>query len=345
MRQGQADAGRDTKDWRICNMRQADLCFITLMTNEPLPLTEQEQKDLLTLCIHAAFADGSQNETERNQIKRILEGFSNPGLDLAAAYQGALGGTSSLPQVVARIQASNRKDLAYEMATCVCHADGAFTDPERRFLSELSRSLGLDTAAASEFQKQAEAISVEPIAPTGKVGTDPDAQAALDKMILNYAILNGALEIMPQSLATLTIIPLQMRMVYRVGKAFGYELGREHIVDFLGALGIGLTSQVVEGFAQRLVGGLARTWAGGLLGGLAGQATSSGISFATTYALGQVAKSYYASSRTLTTAQLKEVFSSMLGEGRRLGDRCAGDIRKKAGEVNVTQLMSVVRKN
>jgi uncharacterized protein (DUF697 family) len=43
-------------------------------------------------------------------------------------------------------------------------------------------------------------------------------------MILNSAILNGALEIMPHTLATMAIVPLQMRMVYHIGKSYGFEL-------------------------------------------------------------------------------------------------------------------------
>ncbi|MCK7498350.1 MAG: hypothetical protein MZW92_52755 [Comamonadaceae bacterium] len=52
-------------------------------------------------------------------------------------------------------------------------------------------------------------------------------------MILNYAILNGALELLPDSLASMAIIPLQMKMVYRIGKSYGYELDRGHVKDFL----------------------------------------------------------------------------------------------------------------
>ena len=75
-------------------------------------------------------------------------------------------------------------------------------------------------------------------------------------MILNYSILNGALELLPQSLASMAIIPLQMKMVYRIGKSHGYELDRGHIKDFIATLGVGLTSQYVEQFGRKLVGGL-----------------------------------------------------------------------------------------
>ena len=110
---------------------------------------------------------------------------------------------------------------------------------------------------------------------------------------------------MPHTLATMAIVPLQMRLVYRVGHAYGYELERGHIKDFLATVGIGLTSQVFEGFTRQLIGGFARRLTGGLLGGLVGQATGSAFAFASTYALGQVARRYYASGRTLSTAQLK----------------------------------------
>ena len=104
-----------------------------------------------------------------------------------------------------------------------------------------------------------------------------------------------------------------------------------------------MTSQVLEGFTRRLVGGLARGLAGGLLGGLAGQAAGSAFAFATTYALGQAAKRYYASGRTLTTEQMKEVFSSMLDEARGMQGRYSGDIMQKSRQVNVAQLLPLAR--
>ena len=55
---------------------------------------------------------------------------------------------------------------------------------------------------------------------------DANREAELDQMIMNAAIMNGALEIMPHTLATMAIVPLQMRLVYRIGHAYGYELDR-----------------------------------------------------------------------------------------------------------------------
>jgi len=313
------------------------------MSIESQPLNEQEYKAIMSICIMAAFADGAQDEVERAQIDRIVHGFSDGHFDLASAYQDVLGGKLSLPQATAQLQAPSAKALAYEMAVCVSQADGILKDPEKHFLAELRQLLQLDSAAVEVHHQTAQAIIEQPLAGQVPPVMAAGREAELDHMILNAAILNGALELMPHSLATMAIVPLQMRMVYRIGKAYGYALDRGHIKDFFATVGIGLTSQVFEGFTQRLFGGLTRGLAGGLLGGLAGQAAGSAFAFATTYALGQVAKRYYVSGRTLSTEQLKEVFSSMLQEARSMQGRYSGDIVQKSRQINVAQLLPLVQ--
>lgn len=308
-------------------------------------MNESEQKAIVTLCILAAFADGAQSEVERTQIQKILQGFSNEALDLTAAYQEALVGKVTLTEVASRLQSPASKMLAYEMTVCVCHADGVLTEPERQFLTQLRDALQLDAQSTAGIHQDASAIAVEPLADAASGANATVREAELDKMILNYAILNGALEIMPHSLATMAIVPLQMRMVYRVGKSYGFELGRGHIRDFLATLGIGLTSQVFEGLTSRLFGGLVRPLAGRFLGGLMGQAAGSAFGFVTTYALGKVARKYYAGGRTLTTSELKEVFASMLEEARGVQGRYAGEMAQKSREVRVTDLVPLMKQS
>lgn len=309
------------------------------MDNQSQISSEQEHEAILRVCILAAFADGAQDEVERAQIERIANGFSGEHLDVAAAYQEVLAGKASLGQVALQLQAPAAKALAYEMAVCVCNADGALKEPERQFLASLRQALQLDSSSAEIHQQTAQAIAEQPLAITAPPVIDPGRETELDHLILNAAILNGALEIMPHTLATMAIIPLQMRMVYQIGKRYGFELDSGHIKDFLATVGIGMTSQVFEGFTRRLVGGLTRGLAGGLLGGLVGEAAGSAFAFATTYALGQVARRYYASGRSLSTEQLKEAFSSMLDEARSMQGRYSGDILQKSKQVNVAKLL------
>jgi uncharacterized protein (DUF697 family)/tellurite resistance protein len=306
-------------------------------------MSEQEHKVILSICILAAFADGAQDEVERAQIERIVNGFADSHIDLANAYQDVLGGKLTLASVADQLQSTTAKALAYEMAVCVCHADGVLKDPEKQFLADLQQALRLDNQATDSHQQAAQALVEHPLSTSVPPVIDLGGEAELDRSILNAAILNGALEIMPHSLATMAIVPLQMRMVYQIGKRYGYELDRGHVRDFLATVGVGLTSQVFEGFTRRLVGGLARGLAGGLIGGLAGQAAGSAFAFASTYALGQVAKRYYASGRTLSTEQLKEVFTSMLAEARGIQGRYSGEILQKSRQANLTQLLPLAR--
>ena len=311
---------------------------------QPENLSPSEQNAIIGICVLAGFADGQQDETERAQIEKIVSGFSTEQQGLATVYQEVLTGKTSITQLAARLGTPASRALAYEMAVCVCHADGALQQSEEQFLNELRQTLRIGVDSAQTHEQGAYALANQPLtaaAPPPLASATQESE--LDKAILNASILNGALEIMPHSLATMAIIPLQMRMVYNIGKSYGYELDRGHIREFVATAGVGLTSQVFEGFTRRLIGGLARRVAGGLLGSIAGQAAGSAFAFATTYALGQAAKKYYASGRTLSGGQIKEVFASMLEQGRSLQGRYSGDISQKARQVNVADLVPLIR--
>ncbi|HEY9240233.1 MAG TPA: GTPase, partial [Burkholderiaceae bacterium] len=167
--------------------------------------------------------------------------------------------------------------------------------------------------------------------------------AELDQAILNAAIVNGALELLPESLSTMAIIPLQMKLVYRIGQAHGYELDRGHIKDFLATAGVGLTSQYLEQAGRKLLGGLLGRVGGGLLRGVGNQAVSSGMSFASTYALGHVAKRYYAGGRTLSTQMLKEAYERVSAEAKGLQTQYLPAIQDKARTLDARQVMNMVR--
>jgi tellurite resistance protein len=229
-------------------------------------MNEQEQKAVLTICLMAAFADGAKDDRERAEIKRIAEGLSQAdGVHLPTLYQDVLMKRVSLAGVAEKLGSRESRQLAYEMAVCVCDADGVQSVPEQSFLAEVRSVLGLDAAPAAQFSRDAEALAAAPLAPAapvagaaGKVVDD----AQIDAMILNAAITNGALELLPETLSTMAIIPLQMRLVFNIGQAHGYELDRGHIKDFLATVGVGLTSQYLEQAGRKLLGGCWVRWAG-----------------------------------------------------------------------------------
>jgi uncharacterized protein (DUF697 family) len=230
------------------------------------------------------------------------------------------------------------------MAVCVCDADGVASPAEQQFLRELRDALGLDAGEAAKVVSQADAVAAAPLAAGPAVAaasTMPDAE--MDKYILNHAIVNGAIELLPQSLATMAIIPLQMKLVYRIGQSYGYEMDKGHIKEFLATAGVGLTSQYVEQFGRKLLGGLLGSVAGGLGRGLGRVATGAAFSFATTYALGQLAKRYYADGRQMNTALLQQTYQSLLGQAQQMQGQFAGQIQQKAQSLDVAQVMNMVK--
>jgi uncharacterized protein (DUF697 family)/tellurite resistance protein len=311
-------------------------------------VTPSETRAIVTLSLLAAFVDGEKHERERAEIKRIAEGLSQAdGVQLPMLYQDVLMKRVSLPAVAAELKSSESKQLAYEMAVCVCDADGTQSEAERMFLADVRSSLGLDAPAAQQFAKEAEEIAAVPLA-TGAatVSAAPAAtvdNAELDQAILNAAILNGALELLPETLSTMAIIPLQMKLVYRIGQSYGYQLDSGHVKDFLATVGVGLTSQYLEQAGRKLLGGLLGKVGGGLLRGVGKQAVSSGLSFATTYALGHVAKRYYAGGRTLSTQMLKEAYASVTQEAQGLQTRYLPAMQEKARTLDAGKILSMVR--
>lgn len=316
-------------------------------------LAEEEQKAIPGLCILAAMADGSQSEAERGEMQRLVERYSAEGLDLAQTYQDTLAGRLSMPALASRVRSAEGKMLAYEMAVCICNVDDALTKSEQQFLSSLHRALDLDVSATSDFQAHAASLGVPPLTASlaqppvltsTSASSAPAAQSSdVDQIIMNRAVLAGALELMPQRLATMAIIPVQMQLVYQIGKLHGFDLNLSHTREFLATIGVGMTSQVVESFLTRLVRGATKRFAGKMVGSLATQATESAFAFATTYAIGQAARKYYASGRTLSMEQLREIFSEMLQQGRSLKSQYAGDISHRSSQISAADLLSLGR--
>jgi uncharacterized protein (DUF697 family)/tellurite resistance protein len=301
-----------------------------------------QQQAILTLCLLAAFADGA-NDREREEIRRIAESLAGESgnSQLSALYQDVLLKRVDVAKAVAALTDPAHKQLAYEMAVCVCDADGVASPAEQEFLRELRDALGLDAGKAAQVVREADTVAAAPLA-TG-TATSSMSDAEMDKYILSHAIVNGAIELLPQSLATMAIIPLQMKLVYRIGQSYGYEMDKGHIKEFLATAGVGLTSQYVEQVGRKLLGGLLGVVAGGIGRGLGSVATGAAFSFATTYALGQVAKRYYAGGRQMNTALLQQAYQSLLAQAKQVQGQYSGEIQQKAQSLDATQVMNMVK--
>jgi uncharacterized protein (DUF697 family)/tellurite resistance protein len=328
----------------------------------------QDQRAILAIALHAAFADGANNDREREEVRRIADSLASDtaAIDLRTLVQDVLLKRFSVDQAVAVLRDEGLRQYAYEMALCVCEADGRTTDAERQFLGKLQASLSLGDGQARDIEREVDpfidpvgvpaattpaiATRTTPATPVAMASSTPMApapatanDAALDKSILNHALLNGALELLPQSWASMAIIPLQIKMVYSIGQAHGVSLDQGHIKEFIAAAGVGLTSQYLEQFGRKLLGGLLGKVAGKTVGGIGRAATGMAFSFATTYALGQLAKRYYAGGRVMSTDVLRDTYQSLLGPAKQLQTQYLPQIQQKAATLDAGQVLAMVR--
>lgn len=321
-------------------------------------MTLEEQKSVLAIALFAAFSDQIKDDREREEIRRIAESLASEAgtLDLPRLYQDVLLKRVNLATAAAALTDPGQRQLAYEMAVCVCDADGRQSEPERQFLTELKKLLQLDGGQTALFERDADALveltetvaasstSLKAPVPVPAVAVQSKvSEAELDKSILNYALVNGGLELLPQSWASMAVIPLQIKMVYSIGKTYGVELDQGHIKEFIAAAGVGLTSQYVEQFARKLFGGLLSKMAGKTVGSVGATATGMTFSFATTYALGQVAKRYYAGGRVMSTAVLRESFQNLMGPAKDMQTRYLPQIQEQAKTLDMGRVMAMVR--
>jgi uncharacterized protein (DUF697 family)/tellurite resistance protein len=325
-------------------------------------MNTEQQKSILTLCLMAALADGGKDSREREALERITarlaaESGNADAFNAQQMYEDVIFGRASIDALVATLTDVDSKRLAYEMAVHVIDADGSQTEAERKFLATLRGKLGLSEADGEAIARDADSLAAAAALPTTALTTASAApgavaatqlsaadEAELDKSILNASILNGALELLPQSWATMAIIPLQTRLVYRIGQRYGYELDSGHIKEFLATVGVGLASQYLEQAGRKLIGGLFGKLAGGLVGGLARGATGVAFSFASTYALAQLAKRYYGGGRTMSTDTLKQTFDQLMTPAKELQAKYLPQIQEKARSVNMGDVMAMIKR-
>lgn len=301
------------------------------------------QDSLLTICLFAAFADGDKSDAERDAVRKIAEELGSE--NVAALSRQILMRKLPLETAVTGLQNREDRMLAYEMALGICEAGGSVSAVEQEFLKSLRAQLELNDEDSQSVEEEVAAVALAPFPSAAPSALEPPPlPSGPDNggMILKYSILNGALELLPETLATMAIIPLQMKMVYRIGTSHGVELDRTHIKEFLAAAGVGLGSQMVEGFARKFMKGLGRKMAGKMAGKAADQITGSAFSFASTYAIGHVAEKYYSGGRKLDSQSFKTLFDSLQTKAKSLHSQYLPQIQEKASTLNSGEILSLV---
>lgn len=339
-------------------------------------MTPHDAETIVAIAALAAQADGQQDTAERARITEMAAGL---GLtDAAATVATSMAATVAIPaalgRLTERLSSDEARRAAYDTAVSVCYADGWVNPSEAAFLRTLATSLGIDPTAtdkqattvheqvrdasanvpAAETHANAFANAPSPTEANRGANAGPAAgtsagatRGALDEFILDQAMMSAALELLPDRLANLGILPLQLRMVQQIGERNGQQMNASQVKDLVAVFGIGAAAQIMEKVVRNTLGGFAGTLGrgvlGGLLGGLAGNAAGfaagASVTFATTYALGHAAEQYYAQGRSISTADMKALFERFKGDATTMYPRVEARVRELASSGNVGSVL------
>jgi len=291
---------------------------------------------LIALAMLAARADGAVDSAEQRAVDAVVARTNNP--DVTRLAKQVAAGQLRVPDLASRLSDDEARRVAYEGALAIVNADGSANASEQAFLRELRAALGLSDAEVAEATRTAGALADAPVSatPTGSPGS-------VDEFILQQAMLTGAIEVLPDRLANIAILPIQLRLVYQIGQRHGQKLDLNQVKDLVATFGLGAAAQSLEGVAMKLIGGLSGGLLGQVVGGASRIAAGAVITFSTTYALGHVADQYYTQGRRLSTSDLRGLFDRFRSEAKTIYPRVQEQIQRQSTTLSLQSLLQGLR--
>lgn len=307
-------------------------------------MTPTDAELIITIAAQAAVADGKRDEVELAQITAAASRLGLP--NAAAVVARAAAAPGDVRALASSLSSDDARRAAYEIAVAVCNSDGVADAKEIEFLQQLSATLGTGVATGEMSAIASVATLTGAVLPAPVPGTaaaQPPAAGELDSMILDQAILTAALEVLPDRLSNMAILPLQLRMVYTIGQRYGQKLDAAQVKDLAATFGIGAAAQFMESIVRKTLGGLAGGLLGGLIGGVGGVAAGAAMSFTATYALGHAAEQYYAQGRSLSTADMKALFTRFQKEAETIFPKVQDRVQSVAKGTNLQSVLGTLR--
>ena len=205
-------------------------------------MTPQDAETIVAIAALAAQADGQQDDVERTRIVEMAAGLglADASATLATSMATNVDNTAAIAQLTGQLTTDDARRAAYDTAVSVCYADGWVNPSEAAFLTALANALGIE---AAPINSAAAGIHAQASAATGTTSSST-TPSELDTQILDQAMLSAALELLPDRLANLGILPLQLRLVKQIGERHGQQMNASQIKDLAAVFGIGAAAQM-----------------------------------------------------------------------------------------------------
>ena len=252
-----------------------------------MSIAEAEAQAFLRILVAVARVDGSVHHDERKSLAAALESLELPG---GIAIDELLAADVDVDAELAKLETPEAREQVYRSAFFMAHADGQYDPKEAVLLAKIAKATNVSDEVKSSLERLFPPDEDAPVSSFGAAPiSDPEErEVAVQTRIFRCSALAAALGAFPipgVAIATdLAVVALQLKMIRDVGAYYGHRVDRAAAKSLLFGVGLGTGARLAVANLAKLLPG----W-GSVVG-----ATSS---FVSTYALGKVMSSFFASGK------------------------------------------------
>lgn len=281
-------------------------------------LTENEAVASLKLLVAVAKADPAFSSAERATLEDEL---SHAKLPSGVTVQALLDGTYDVDALVREVTSQKARDAAFGACLTMAHAHRVPSSQAQAALERIEKAWAVPQdrreLLGRLFHEARDTVWFTHPAATA----DPERRTAeINEEVRRYSILSGALGLNPVPIASivtdLAVVGLQARMFNDIGRHWGHESSRETAKHLLAGVRAGTAARIAVNELVKFVSG-------------AGGGFAASTNFASTWALGQVAKQYWHSGGNADLAKLGGIFAEAKAEGRLTYEQYKADVETK----------------
>lgn len=240
---------------------------------------------------------------QKDNILRIMNSVSLPDIE---SYTENRPDFDDIKKLCSQIPENERFDV-YSLAKKVC--DGEYISYKQLIaLALIGEELEVDSSQTG--------FSIN------LYSDDERKKYEYDRLLINYSVITSAISFVPFSFFKdiLFTTPLQILMVNNIGRLYDFDLdGAKFLKVAGGAAGLNLVSRLLSNMLSMV---LPFRWV-----------VRASLSFASTYAVGIIAKAYIDSNGEMGEDNLRELFENAFNEGKAIFEQFKDYILKNKDRI------------
>jgi len=286
-----------------------------------MAISEKEAVASLRLLVLVAKADGKLAAEERSALESSLQNITLPK---GVTLENLLNEETNLDFQLKQIAGAEAQEACYTSAYAMAYADGECSPQEQKMLDHVKNTYKLSDEKTSILGRLFSEAKDTMLPSNIKLVADPEKRKAeIKEDTLKYSILSAVLGAFPvPGLAIVTdlaVIGVQIKLIRDIGQYYGHQIDKAAAKSLLLGVGVGAGARIAVNNLAKFIP-------------IFGSAVGATTSFASTWAVGKMAVSYFENGCKADFATLKKAFSEGQKEGKSAYAENKASIDAKAKE-------------